>query len=924
MIQFSKLLTWLDVRRIIRKKTNFGSRLPNGVVRIGCFSDALEIGIMEKGHEKDAKAALKLWFGDWFREEQSVIDLDVGEASLPVEFLPNEERTDTDIVVRPFWEEIAYVESNSEDEPAENVRLPEPYQPGSPQLAAFYSFKGGVGRTLMLSAFLFALFERAREIGRNTTVLVMDGDLEAPGLTYWSQLDKQRPTVSFIDFLELWHYPPVRKDEALSYIAGELKKSRKTFGPATLYFLPAFLDDSEMLDTPVLPENLARGSENTWACGDALCELGRALGADFVFIDLRAGLSEISSPIIFDPRIQRFIITTLAEQSVRGTKLVLEQVSHVAPPVSESDVENDIYHDPSIILSMLKHEFRSFPEFSEALFGFRSAYIESGEDNLYSKRLAIYETEFHEELLYVNSWDDARLKLSPTSMMKVAREWAKIRLEFIAPEESEPVEISGDTKRDDVRKLRDICMRYEYAENGEGDDLLVTEPLKNLAATFRDSLPRIVSIGAKGSGKTFNYIQISRFEYWEAFVDRVIGESVGAKRKTHIFPLLQSGKLVDKAQNIVDKARHSALEAGGSFAEFMPSECRKRIIAELGKETSGEVEWTNFWIRELAEAVGIDMDNSLPNPLGILNRELNRRELQVVFLFDGLEDIFEKIASVDTQQTALRALIDLPKSLSELRRPCLGIIIFLRRDFLRHAITQNLAQFENLYRSYDLSWDRDSFLRLVFWVCEQAEVIGARKSESERLSREEMVERLGQLWGMKLGPDKSREAYAVRWIFAALTDFKGRLQARDIVRFLRYAADFAVERPAEVVFDKWMETRLLPPQAIRRALEPCSREKVKETEEEYPEFKVWVNKITNELKPSERRIPFTPEQLAMDQATATTLEEMGVIYEDRGKDETSRYYIPEIFRTGLEFSLDKGARPRVLVLKRKALGTGSF
>jgi hypothetical protein len=31
-------------------------------------------------------------------------------------------------------------------------------------------------------------------------------------------------------------------------------------------------------------------------------------------------------------------------------------------------------------------------------------------------------------------------------------------------------------------------------------------------------------------------------------------------------------------------------------------------------------------------------------------------------------------------------------------------------------------------------------------------------------------------------------------------------------------------------------------------------------------------------------------------------------------------YMPEIFRTGLKFTSVKGARPRVLVLKRKALG----
>ena len=42
---------------------------------------------------------------------------------------------------------------------------------------------------------------------------------------------------------------------------------------------------------------------------------------------------------------------------------------------------------------------------------------------------------------------------------------------------------------------------------------------------------------------------------------------------------------------------------------------------------------------------------------------------------------------------------------------------------------------------------------------------------------------------MKLGRKDSREAFSDRWILAALSDFTGQLQARDIVRFLRYSSE---------------------------------------------------------------------------------------------------------------------------------------
>lgn len=44
-----KLLSWFDVRRVVATKTQLGSWLPNGITRISCFSDALEIGIKDMG-----------------------------------------------------------------------------------------------------------------------------------------------------------------------------------------------------------------------------------------------------------------------------------------------------------------------------------------------------------------------------------------------------------------------------------------------------------------------------------------------------------------------------------------------------------------------------------------------------------------------------------------------------------------------------------------------------------------------------------------------------------------------------------------------------------------------------------------------------------------------------------------------------------
>ena len=81
-----KLFTWLDVRRTISRETIYGSKLPEGVVRIRCFSDAVEIGLRREEHKQNAKNVLKQWFKDWYEEDKSIIYFTLGDATLKEPF----------------------------------------------------------------------------------------------------------------------------------------------------------------------------------------------------------------------------------------------------------------------------------------------------------------------------------------------------------------------------------------------------------------------------------------------------------------------------------------------------------------------------------------------------------------------------------------------------------------------------------------------------------------------------------------------------------------------------------------------------------------------------------------------------------------------------------------------------------------------
>jgi MinD-like ATPase involved in chromosome partitioning or flagellar assembly len=913
-----KLLTWLDIRRVVARKTNFYHNLPPNISRIGCFSDALEIGIKTSDDKEKASQILKEWFGDWYKEDKSIIHLDLEDSVLAVEFIDGENPLNSNTSIFPFWQEISYLESqDSEDNSqAKNIQYPEPFAPKT-NLVAFHSFKGGVGRTLHLVAYLFALLDRAKELNQAITLLIIDADLEAPGLTYLNANEAMQPEVSFIDFLEVYHYPPI--ENSLDLFANKIKKSSKQEGKSTIYFLPAFVKEEQLLDTPVLPENLARNLNNHWGCADAIYELGRILNADYVLIDLRAGLSEISSPLLFDPRVERFLVTTLNKQSVKGTSLVLKQINHVAP--LEDKVREGEYSDPSIIITMLTDILKKSSDYEDAVTELQKSYKELQEENLVDTRIRINDTFFAEELMYINTWEEAREKLSGTPVFESAQVWSNSKLISDDHDDQDIYDISDIYNK--VNQLKETCHKYIYAEEGESEELLITEPLKNLASNFQDSLPNIVSLGSKGAGKTFNYIQLSRLKKWDDFLQKanIIKINKNQIEPTYIFPFLQSTNLKDKALSIVDEVRQdflTQLDSDIDIPTFSFSDLRGRINSTVDNELT-ENEWTDFWVREIGRSLGIVSNDDSILKLSDINNNLKSRSLRVIYLFDGLEDIFSTISSknsLEQEQIALKSLIDnLPLKLSEIRQANLGIIIFLRRDFLRHTITQNVLQFENKYRAYDLIWDEISFLKLSLWLCIQANVIDYEPEELETLGREGLQDKLEQLWGKKLGKDESKEAYSYLWIFNALTDFKNRLQARDIVRFLYFAAEKTVDNSKNAQFTKWASSRLLPPQAVRRALEPCSKKKVEEAKEEYAMFKTWVDSLS-EFR--DRKVPFASQQLKMDSLTIDLLKEMGVIYEDIAKDEVERFYIPEIFREGLGFSYGKGARPRVLALKRKS------
>ena len=880
---------------------------------VDCYSDGMDIS--HTGDENLVKEWLVGIFGRAFDPITEHIALRAGGGQYSVKFQRQAVQAGIkQLTFYPLWRDVAYLSEGAQNQVlSEPMQLPSDFIEG-PQLVSFHSFKGGVGRTTAMMTYVAA---RLQATGNAVTkLLVVDADLEAPGVSFWLD-DINRPQVSFVQFLEAMHYPPVSSEASLDFFTEELRKSSLNVDGAyrELFVLPAALDLAEILDMPVQPSHLARNPSNPWILTDHLHALGKRLGVDAVFIDLRAGLSELSSPLIFDPRIEHYFVTTVAKQSVVGMAEVLKRL-HTLHGRLSAEKQRDV--KPSVILSLLTTELKKLPEYEYAIERIEEAYAPT--DSTLTEGVEWLEADFAAPLMSISTLREALEKLQSSSLYQRAQAWAARPL-TATPNITDV--LAGSNPKSEVQALYEICDAVQFAEKNESKSLLVTEPLRNLGKHFSIDIPNVVLAGAKGAGKTFTFLQVCRALTWDQFLERV-GEFQGASlhkglirsspdslAERSIFPVLWSQNLEVDAKNAMSSAQTGCLRLLEVGIEPIKQTVVLRDIDENLKNPP--FHWDHFWAELICRYFGVAGNN-----LDALNKKLVELNRSIVLVFDGIEDAFPEPSNNEQQQKAIESLLKLTNRLSELDQQRIGALIFVRADYVQAAIKQNQGQFLARYAPFQLTWNPESFLRLAYWLCAQAKIIDASQQKAVTMTVTELIKALEQLWGRKLGRANSKEALSARWVYSALCDLKGNFQARDLVRFFKFATDQERKKPTDPSLD-----RLLAPESIRRAIPDCSTEKVKEAIAEIAPLKEWSSRmITNNI--TDRQIPFSAASMHLQPSELAALSELGVIYEDLDtKLGDQRLFLPEIYRKGLGFDSSSG-RPKIQALLKKNLGSMPF
>ncbi|EAP7738986.1 ParA family protein, partial [Salmonella enterica] len=733
-------------------------------------------------------------------------------------------------------------------------------------------------------------------------ILLIDGDLEAPGLTLW--LDAENlGKVTYTNFLEAIQFSEGKFDATIDFFAKELRKSSISIdgNSKEIFVLPSALSLESIMDMPVTPDHISKNIDNPYILSDLLRLLGNKLEVDVILIDLRAGLSELSSPLIFDPRVEHFFVSTIAKQSVVGIGEVLKKI-HNSIKNSHSNVSDK----PTVIISMLTKLLRESTSYTEAIQIVNEAYPAIEDEDIISQSIELLEFDFDENLMSVSNIKDALSLLRKSSIYDNAKDWiADVEL-------MESTEGNEDSHGNDsgLQRLYDTCQSFQFAENTSGDDMLVIDPIRNLAKNYADSLPNVVSIGAKGAGKTFTYLQVCKSKTWSDFIFKV-NSNVKPHIHANILPWISSTNLNEKVREQVAEQRAKCLTEISAQSPRSLFLNVKRITDALASDSTN---WDDFWQDLLVSEIVGDNKN-----LKDLNDHLIAIDKSIVLLVDGIEDILFAPEKDANHNSAIRSLLNLPNAISDLQNRRIGLVCFVRADYVQSAIKQNVNQYVAKYQQFRLEWTPESFLRLAYWISAKAEIINANELDAESGSLNFLLSNLERLWGKKLGRDNSKEASSARWVFAALCDLNGRLQARDLVRFLKFSADNMLKAPSNGIKVEFWLDRLLAPEAIRRSLNSCSQEKVDEAEKEIKPLEQWISNLKT-VSPDLKKVPFNPQEVGLDLQLLTSLKELGVIYEDTDQPNEERFYLPEIYRTGLQFSSAVGGRPRVQALLKRNLG----
>lgn len=212
------------------------------------------------------------------------------------------------------------------------------------QLVSFYSYKGGVGRSLALSNVAVFLAQRGRR------VICIDFDLEAGGLHTIFGLDSKDVKVSLLDMLT-FITPPDAKPSLIDLTSKIPDTSKK----GSLLLLPTISESRKVREV------LDVGRDLPMLLGGIISQINDIYNPHYILVDCRSGFAELASvPILKTDKL--VCVMRPNRQNVDGLRILLDILENIpeAPKtflaLSQVPIDPDIEVKVKKILAKLEEQ----------------------------------------------------------------------------------------------------------------------------------------------------------------------------------------------------------------------------------------------------------------------------------------------------------------------------------------------------------------------------------------------------------------------------------------------------------------------------------------------------------------------------------------------------------------------------------------
>ncbi len=783
--------------------------------------------------------------------------------------LPN----DTPQLELPLWSEAL-----SREDTTETILFPSDLDDDLPPpiIGTFYSLKGGVGRTTALA------YTASILASLNKTVLCVDMDLEAPGLTSIfgkdNELRENQGLVHLLYDMDNGEKPDVNKHIIRISEMDEL------------YCLPSGIPNADYARKLryIDPEQWYREDRNPMRDLKTILAEELSFRPDVILFDARTGISSINAPLLFDLADIAFIVFYPHPQSETGSK---ELVKALLKTKTIREYEKRLTPELRFIISPLPAGLPK--EVNQRYRNRTSAWISDWLATTEKTGIALIDNEEITHFINYNqavaTSDNMLNDNSVINCYEPVAEWIE---RFLPTKREKQINSSLTNKENILNELKFTSGIAEDLENLE--DVFVETELVNKALIPSNYL----ILGRKGTGKTTIFRYIKEHKNKESIVVQSPAKLrddlkwiFSAEEFKNIDKILQDSNESWRSFWAIYTVLACYLNSDNSAAyDTVPNDFRKVIHGKINSRL------TMF---KCIEAV-LRIKHTALSASDWLDRVDSGTTKETYILYDGLDSSFGHSAD---ERERRRAAVEGLFSFVTDRAAYFKNLKF--KVLLREDIWRNL-QFENKSHVYGssvtIAW-KAKYIYLKVLIKQALLSEGFRESVYKIISENinddinEWDERkVFDAWHLLVGERMrgGKTAFTQNWVWKRLADANNDHTPRSLLQLFNQAKGTEVEMQKETPYTK----TIIRPRALIDSLAEVSSEAVNAISEEFPELHDFIEKLKRIA-----RSPVAAGELKDFDNELKLAQEVGLIgaYE-KIDGETTRYKVPDIYLYGIEMT----------------------